>query len=106
MISEKVVIQIEFAIDDRPSGRIYVGDAVDGHRVRAIAAVLRKVLLRVGSETREILRRCKAISDALPLISVLVETCNRMTQREVGNRVITLHADAVNGIHRGNGGLV
>src|SRR5712672_2233313 len=47
VVGEVVIIQIEFALDDRPSRWINVGNAVYRHSVGTVTAVLRKIFLRV-----------------------------------------------------------
>ena len=71
-LTEKVVVQVEFAVDDRPPRRIDVRNAVDRYRIRTVTSILRKVLLRVSLEPLQVFLRSKSICWAFPDIAVLL----------------------------------
>src|SRR5262249_1042344 len=88
---------------DGPAIRIDIGDAVEGHRIGAVPAVLREILLGVSLETLLILGGSEAIRDALPVRGVGVHARSGPAGGEVGDRVIAFQAEAVRGVHRGYG---
>jgi hypothetical protein len=57
ILSNKTIVQIKFSADDSPSVRIYVGDAIEGHRVGTVAAILWEISFRVGLEALQVLLR-------------------------------------------------
>src|SRR5712691_4084134 len=90
VVREIVIVQIAFAIDDGPSRRIYVGNAVYRHSVGAITAVLRKVLLWVGPEPLHVRGGSESIGHTFPAIGVLIHARGWLADSEVRHRVITL----------------
>src|SRR5882724_7278251 len=99
-VGNTAVVEIEFAVDDLPSRRIDVGDAIERHRVRAVPAVLRQVLLGVRLEEITIVDGGESVRRPLPRLREFVGPWSWLTGREVRDRIIALQSDSVHDVHR------
>src|SRR6202040_939798 len=90
-------------LPDSPSVRIYVGDAVERHRVGTVTAILWDILFRASLEALKVVCGSKPIGHSLPSIGILIHAFSRLPDGEICDGVIAFKGETVLGVDRKTG---
>src|SRR6516225_10013392 len=99
-LCEEAIVKIELAANDRPLFRVDVRDAVQRHRQRAVAAVLRHITPRRGDEKGAVLGRCEPVGGSLVGGRKLSLAAHRLADSEVGHWIVSFDRQAVLRVRR------